>query len=91
MVKLIDKPLMGVPRRPRITPQIYGEAGFKIAVLPGTLAQAMCWGMAKALEALQAKGSTDEFFGSLEGFPEVRDWFNSVGVADVQELEKRYL
>lgn len=91
ITRTVPKPMIGVPRRPRITPKLYGEMGYKLALIPGTLGQAACWGMAGALRALRETGSEAEFLASLPGFDEIRAWFQSVGVAETRDLEDRYL
>jgi 2-methylisocitrate lyase-like PEP mutase family enzyme len=91
VTKAIPRPMMGVPRRPKITPQIYEEMGYKVAIIPGMLAQAASWGMSAVLKALMEKGSEAELVASLDGYDDIRRWFNSVGASEVQEIESRYM
>jgi 2,3-dimethylmalate lyase len=91
IAKDVPKPMVGIPRRPEMTFQKYEEAGFRVALVPGALAQAACWAMAGALRALKEKGSEAEFFASLDGMDEVGGWFRSIGSASVKDIEGRYM
>lgn len=91
IVKDIPKPMVGIPRRPQIMPKMYGEIGYKIAVLPGILANAASIGMAGALKSLIDTDSEAAFFDSIPGSGEIRTYSSAIGVADMEDLEGRYL
>jgi 2-methylisocitrate lyase-like PEP mutase family enzyme len=89
VVKEIPKPMMGIPRRPQITPRMYGELGYKVAVLPGILASSACIGMAGALKALKENDSENAFYESLPYSAEVREFSGAIGSWS-EDLVKRY-
>ena len=50
------------------------EKGYKVAVLPGSIARAACWGMETYLRTLRESGSDAEFFTSHAGAKEIGAW-----------------
>jgi 2-methylisocitrate lyase-like PEP mutase family enzyme len=91
VVKDVPKPMVGIPRRPRVTSYQYIEMGYKVAIVPSTLAQAACWAMSGVLQELKEKGQEADYFASLKGADEMRAWFNAIGVESTKELEGKYM
>lgn len=89
VVKEIPRPMMGIPRRPQITPKMYGELGYKVAVLPGIMANAASIGMAGALKALKENDSETAFYESLPYSAEIREFSGSIGSWS-EDLVKRF-
>lgn len=78
IVKDMPRPMVGVPRVPRV-PGPYLALGYKIAVLPGSVARAACWGIDVYLRALQASGRDAEFFAAHPDAEQVGAWFETIG------------
>lgn len=87
----VPKPMVGIPRRPQVTFAMYGEMGFKVAIVPGALAQAASWAMNATLQALREHGGEAEFFASLPGMDDIRSWFAGIGADSVKEIEGKYM
>jgi hypothetical protein len=68
---------------------MYGELGYKVAVLPGILASSACIGMAGALKALKENDSENAFYESLPYSAEVREFSGAIGSWS-EDLVKRY-
>ncbi len=83
IVEDMPKPMVGVAPAPRV-PGAYLALGYKVAVLPASVAKAACWGMETYLRALRASGRDEEFFDSHPDAREVADWFAAVGAEDVR-------
>jgi 2-methylisocitrate lyase-like PEP mutase family enzyme len=90
IVQDIPRPMIGIPRRPQITPRLYGELGYKIAVLPGVLPTAAAIGMAGALQALKETDSEVPFYESMANSAEIRAWCGQIGAAAAEDLLRRY-
>jgi 2-methylisocitrate lyase-like PEP mutase family enzyme len=90
IVRDIPRPMLGIPRRPQITPRLYGEMGYKIAVLPGVLPTAAAIGIAGALQALREADSEVPFYDSIPNSAEIRAWCGQIGAAEADGLLKRY-
>jgi 2-methylisocitrate lyase-like PEP mutase family enzyme len=72
-------PLVGVPRRGQVSLGDYGRFGFKIACIPGMVAQAAALGMAELLEIFRETGSDEEFWKKHPEAERWRRWFNNLG------------
>jgi 2-methylisocitrate lyase-like PEP mutase family enzyme len=90
IVKEIPRPMMGIPRRPQITPRMYGEMGYKAAILPGVLPAAEAIGIAGVLKSLIEHDSDVPFFESFPDGPELRAWTSAIGGDWATEILKRY-
>ncbi len=90
IVKEIPKPMMGIPRRPQITPKMYGEMGYKAAILPGVLPAAEAFGIAGVLKSLIEHDSDAPFFESFPDAAELRAWSSQIGAAWATDILKRY-
>jgi 2,3-dimethylmalate lyase len=90
IVKEIPKPMMGIPRRPQITPRMYGELGYKVAILPGIMPAAAAVGMWGLLQSLKETDSDASFFESVPYGAEVRSWAGSIGAAFADDILARY-
>lgn len=90
IVKEIPRPMMGIPRRPQITPRMFAEMGYKAAILPGVLPAAEAIGIAGALKSLIEHDSEVPFFESLPWGTEMRAWSSQIGQALAQEILGRY-
>jgi 2-methylisocitrate lyase-like PEP mutase family enzyme len=86
----IQRPLVGVPPRPRVSAYQYEQYGFKIACLPGTLGIAATAAMRAALQAIKASGIGDECFEQLPDAAEARRWYGAIGMADVERIEREF-
>ena len=87
----VGKPMDGIPRRPHMTFQMYEDIGYRIALVPGALAQAACWAMDGTLRALKEQGTETDFFATLPGMDDVGAWFRAIGTASVNDIEGRYM
>jgi 2-methylisocitrate lyase-like PEP mutase family enzyme len=83
IVNDMPKPMVGVAPAPRV-PGAYLALGYKVAVLPASVAKAACWGMETYLRALRESGRDDEFFDAHPGAREVGDWFAAIGAEHVR-------
>ena len=90
IVRDVPRPMIGIPRRPQITPRLYGEMGYKIAVLPGVLPTAAAIGIAGALQALKETDSEVPFYESIANSAEIRAWCGQIGAAKAEDLLKRH-
>src|SRR5581483_8138876 len=90
IVKEIPKPMMGIPRRPSITPKMYGELGYKVAVLPGVLPAASAVRIDAALKAIKEHETEAPFFDSMAGAAELRAWSSNIGQAYATDLFAKY-
>lgn len=90
IVKEIPRPMMGIPRRPQITPRMYGDIGYKVAILPGVLPAAEVLGLAGALKALREHDSEAPFFESFPDGAELRAWSSQIGAAWATDILRRY-
>jgi 2-methylisocitrate lyase-like PEP mutase family enzyme len=90
IVKEIPRPMMGIPRRPQITPTMYGEIGYKAAILPGVLPAAEAIGIAGALKSLIENDSELPFFESVPWGGETRAWSSAIGQSWAQEVLGKY-
>jgi 2-methylisocitrate lyase-like PEP mutase family enzyme len=90
IVKEIPRPMMGIPRRPQITPRMYGELGYKAAILPGVLPAAEAVGVAGVLKSLIEHDSDVPFFESFPEGAELRAWASAIGGAWSTDLLRRY-
>jgi 2-methylisocitrate lyase-like PEP mutase family enzyme len=87
---LLHRPLVGVPPRPRVTAYQYADYGFKIACLPGTLGQAATAAMRAALQAIKATGIGDECLDTLPEGAAARRWYQDIGMADADRVEREF-
>jgi len=81
---------MGIPRRPQITPKMYGEMGYKAAILPGVLPAAEALGIAGVLKSLIEHDSDAPFFESFPDGAELRAWTSRIGGAWATDISKKY-
>jgi 2-methylisocitrate lyase-like PEP mutase family enzyme len=87
----MPKPMIGIPRRVSGWRQRYGDAGYKLALVPSVLAQAACWAMLQSLQSLRTNETEANFFDSAEGMKEIQSWFSAIGGAEVKHLEETYM
>jgi 2,3-dimethylmalate lyase len=90
IVKEIPRPMMGIPRRPQITPKMYGEIGYKAAILPGVLPAAEAIGVAGALKSLIENDSELPFFESIPWGAETRGWSSGIGQGWANDILNKY-
>jgi 2-methylisocitrate lyase-like PEP mutase family enzyme len=83
-------PLVGVPPRPRVSPQQYADYGYKIACLPGILGQAASAGMRAVLNCLKTTGDTQDYFATVPDLATTRAWYSAIGRALVDRVERDY-
>jgi 2-methylisocitrate lyase-like PEP mutase family enzyme len=86
----LQRPLVGVPPRPRVTAYDYEKYGFKIACLPGTLGQAAAAAMRAALAAIKSSGNGEEYFADVPNAAEARRWYGAIGMASVERIEREF-
>jgi 2-methylisocitrate lyase-like PEP mutase family enzyme len=86
----VGMPMVGIVGRQQSF-ETYEKMGYRVAHVPGVLAQAACWGIDAALHALKDKGSEAELFASLPGMDDIGKWFRAIGTDSVKDIQTRYM